>query len=58
MIGADALAEGVETPRHLARARAAGCRYGQGHLLAAPMPADRVIDWLTEHDDGPAGRSG
>jgi diguanylate cyclase (GGDEF)-like protein/PAS domain S-box-containing protein len=57
MIGADALAEGVETPRQLARARAAGCRYGQGHLLAAPMPADRVTDWLTEHNDGPAGRS-
>jgi diguanylate cyclase (GGDEF)-like protein len=57
MIGADALAEGIETPQQLARARAAGCRYGQGHRLAAPMPDDRVIDWLNEHNDGPAGRS-
>jgi predicted signal transduction protein with EAL and GGDEF domain len=57
MIGADALAQGIETPQQLYRARAAGCRYGQGHLLAAPMPADRVIDWLTEHSDGTAGRS-
>jgi diguanylate cyclase (GGDEF)-like protein/PAS domain S-box-containing protein len=51
-ISVDTLAEGIETPQQLARARAAGCRYGQGHLLAAPMPADRVLDWLTEHNLG------
>jgi diguanylate cyclase (GGDEF)-like protein len=46
-LGIDALATGVETPEQMARARAAGCAYGQGHIIAAPMPDDRVIDWLT-----------
>ena len=59
MIGADApLAVGVQTPQQLARARAAGCRYGQGHLRTAPRPADRVTDWLTENLDDPARRFG
>ncbi len=51
-MGADVLAEGIETPQQLARARTAGCRHGQGRLLAAPMPADRVLDWLTARDVG------
>jgi diguanylate cyclase (GGDEF)-like protein/PAS domain S-box-containing protein len=46
-MGVGTLAEGIETPEQLARARAAGCGHGQGHLLAVPMPADRVVDWLT-----------
>ena len=46
-LGIDALATGVETPEQLARARAAGCAYGQGHIIAPPMPDDRVIEWLT-----------
>ena len=45
-MGADTLAEGIQTPQQLARAGAAGCHRGQGHLLAAPMPADRVLDSL------------
>jgi EAL domain-containing protein (putative c-di-GMP-specific phosphodiesterase class I) len=51
-MGADVLAEGIETPQQLARARAAGCHHGQGDLLAVPMPADRVVDWLTERNVG------
>jgi hypothetical protein len=54
----DASAEGIESPQQLARAHAAGCCYEQGQLLTAPMPVDRVTDWLTEHNDGPAHRSG
>ncbi|MGY1762424.1 putative bifunctional diguanylate cyclase/phosphodiesterase [Geodermatophilus sp. SYSU D00779] len=60
-MGAGTLAEGIQTPQQLARARAAGCRHGQGHLLAVPMPADRVLDWLTAHDVGdqrPPARGG
>ncbi|SDM11237.1 PAS domain S-box-containing protein/diguanylate cyclase (GGDEF) domain-containing protein [Geodermatophilus siccatus] len=51
-MGADALAQGIRTPQQLARARAAGCRHGQGHLLSAPMPADHVVDWLAAHGVG------
>jgi EAL domain-containing protein (putative c-di-GMP-specific phosphodiesterase class I) len=43
----------VETPDQLAGARAAGCAYGQGNLIAAPMPGDRVIDWLIGHQPPP-----
>jgi hypothetical protein len=39
----------VETPEQMARARAAGCAYGQGHMIAAPMPDDHVVDWLARH---------
>jgi diguanylate cyclase (GGDEF)-like protein len=46
-LGIDALATGVETQEQMARARAAGCAYGQGDIIAAPMAGDRVIDWLT-----------
>jgi diguanylate cyclase (GGDEF)-like protein len=46
-LGIDAVATGVETPEQMARARAAGCAYGQGNMIAAPMAGDLVIDWLT-----------
>ena len=51
-VGADVLAAGIQTPQQLARARAAGCRHGQGHLLATPMPAGRGLDGRTAHDVG------
>jgi EAL domain-containing protein (putative c-di-GMP-specific phosphodiesterase class I) len=36
------VAEGIETLEQLALVRAAGCHYGQGYLLAKPMPAEQV----------------
>jgi EAL domain-containing protein (putative c-di-GMP-specific phosphodiesterase class I) len=33
------VAEGIEFPEDLACMLEAGCRYGQGYLLARPMPA-------------------
>lgn len=43
------VAEGIETPEHLARARALGCDRAQGYLLGMPMSAEE-IDAL--FDDG------
>jgi hypothetical protein len=37
----------------MARARAADCAYGQGYMIAAPMPDDRVLDWLTARPTPP-----
>ena len=42
-LGLRVIAEGVETPAHLARLRAAGCDIGQGHLLGHPLPGDEIV---------------
>ena len=42
-LGLEVIAEGVETPAHLARLRAAGCDVGQGHLLGRPLPGDEIV---------------
>ena len=42
-LGLHVIAEGVETPDHLARLRAAGCDIGQGHLLGRPQPGDQIV---------------
>ncbi|MDT5025685.1 MAG: hypothetical protein QOE61_2111, partial [Micromonosporaceae bacterium] len=53
-LGVDVVAQGLEAPAHLDVVRAAGCRLGQGHLLARPQPAERVEAYL----DGFPPRSG
>lgn len=45
----DITAEGIETPGQLARLRSLACRYGQGYLFHAPVPADQVLG-LIERD--------
>jgi EAL domain-containing protein (putative c-di-GMP-specific phosphodiesterase class I) len=46
-LGLRVVAEGVETPGHLQRAREARCDSVQGFHLSRPMPADEVIAFLT-----------
>jgi diguanylate cyclase (GGDEF)-like protein len=45
-LGSLACAEGIEQPDQLSRLQAMGYRYGQGRLLAPPMPASEVVHWL------------
>ncbi|GIF10550.1 EAL domain-containing protein [Actinoplanes teichomyceticus] len=48
-LGLDIVAKGLETPARLARAAAAGCRYGQGFALARPATAERAEAYLDSH---------
>lgn len=57
------VAEGIETLEQLALVRAHGCRFGQGFLLARPMPGDAFRDLVaTGHvypvDVAPPRRTG
>ncbi len=45
-LGLLVVAEGIETPAHLARLRAAGCDIGQGHLLGRPLPGDQIVSTI------------
>jgi EAL domain-containing protein (putative c-di-GMP-specific phosphodiesterase class I) len=42
--------EGVEATSVLDRLRQLGCDEAQGFLVARPMPADQLLDWLTLAD--------
>ena len=41
-LGMVSIAEGVEDPADVAALQAMGCRCGQGHLFARPVPADEL----------------
>ena len=45
-IGAETVAEGVETPEQLSALQAAGCTAVQGYLLGRPMPLGRLARTL------------
>jgi EAL domain-containing protein (putative c-di-GMP-specific phosphodiesterase class I) len=42
-LGADLIAEGVETAEQLAALRAMGCRYAQGYLVGRPQGVDEML---------------
>jgi diguanylate cyclase (GGDEF)-like protein/PAS domain S-box-containing protein len=48
-LGLDTVAEGIEDPEQLERARLAGCTYGQGYLIARPMDAADATHFMAEH---------
>jgi diguanylate cyclase (GGDEF)-like protein/PAS domain S-box-containing protein len=45
-LGLKAVAEGVETPDHLAELRRLGCDYGQGFLMSRPLSGEDLGDLL------------
>ncbi|RRV04181.1 GGDEF and EAL domain-containing protein [Pseudomonas sp. v388] len=44
------VAEGIETEEIRALVSAWGCHEGQGYLIARPMEADALLDWLDAQD--------
>jgi len=48
-LGLEIVAKGLESAEQMARARAAGCLYGQGFALARPAPAERMEAYLDSH---------
>jgi diguanylate cyclase (GGDEF)-like protein/PAS domain S-box-containing protein len=48
-LGLEIVAKGLESADQMARARAAGCLYGQGFALARPAPAERMEAYLDSH---------
>lgn len=51
-LGVDVVAEGIETPGELATLVELGCRRGQGHQLARPMPAAELERLLRRGSTG------
>lgn len=45
-LGLEVVAEGVEDPATLARLGELTCDLAQGYLVAMPMPAESVLDWI------------
>jgi len=40
------VAEGIETKEQIDFLRSNRCEYGQGYLIARPMPADELEDYI------------
>ena len=49
-IGITAVAEGVETPEHLALLAQLGCPLAQGHFLSPPLPLDAFLAFCDHRD--------
>ena len=48
-LGFVVVAEGVEDAHTLGALAEMGCDFAQGYLMARPMPADAVPDWMAAH---------
>jgi len=47
----EVIAEGVETVEHGLKLIELGCDQAQGYVIARPMPADEIEDWLKQWPD-------
>ena len=47
-LGHRVIAEGIETQDQLNRLHALGCDFGQGFLIARPMPPEEVAGWVRQ----------
>ncbi len=56
-LGLSVVAEGVETPEHLAFLRSQGCEEYQGYLFSRPVPADEFAGLLAGSRRPAAGSS-
>ncbi len=50
-LGLETLAEGIEKEAHLEALSKLGCRYGQGYLFSAPLPAEDARHWALHAAD-------
>jgi len=48
-LGADVVAEGIETEDQLIRLRSCSVALGQGYLLSKPLSVSEVTHWIEEH---------
>jgi EAL domain-containing protein (putative c-di-GMP-specific phosphodiesterase class I) len=55
-LGIKVVAEGVECPNDYDLLRQLGCDVAQGYLIAKPMPADEMTEWLGRRDAAAAAR--
>jgi EAL domain-containing protein (putative c-di-GMP-specific phosphodiesterase class I) len=55
-LGAQVVAEGVETAQQLAILRMSHCDFLQGYLLCRPLPADLFLTWVKQHSTDDARR--
>ena len=55
-LGMSTVAEGVETPAVWAKLSELGCDEIQGYVLTPPLPADEIIQWLSEHTSADLGQ--
>lgn len=46
VFGREVIAEGVETAEHGAMLLSIGCQLAQGYGIAAPMPAEKIPEWV------------
>jgi len=53
--GSAAVAEGVESPADLQALMVMGCDFGQGVLIAPPMPKERFLELLRQRMNKPRG---
>ncbi|GEN22446.1 hypothetical protein HCU01_03950 [Halomonas cupida] len=48
-LGLTVVAEGAESPAHCRRLQQLGCYRAQGYGIAAPMPAERALQWMQQY---------